>query len=148
MGATVVTSGDAAPVLKLGEHVLDLVTLPVENFIVSDGFLAAPSWRNAGLDTPVNKRLAEPVAVVAPVGDERFGLRQGIEDQPRALVIAHLAFGEEHDERLSHAVADDMELGVQPAFRADTAGKPWAAISDFETGRPLGWVFRKFVGCF
>src|SRR5271169_5462835 len=36
VGATIVTGSDAAPVLKLGEHVLDLVALPVENFIVSD----------------------------------------------------------------------------------------------------------------
>jgi len=39
-------------------------------------------------------------------------------------VIAHLAFGQHHDERLAGAVADDMELGVQSAFRApDTTGK-------------------------
>jgi hypothetical protein len=30
----------------------------------------------------------------------------------------------------------------------DHNGKPWVHISDFETGRPLGWVFREFVSCF
>gem|GEM_PF-5127177 len=32
----------------------------------------------------ISERLAEPVAVAASVGDERFGLRQGAEDQPRS----------------------------------------------------------------
>jgi hypothetical protein len=38
-------------------------------------------------------------------------------------VIAHLAFGQQHEEGLAGGVADDMELGVQAAFRTpDTTG--------------------------
>ena len=40
MGASVVTSVDASPVLELVEHVLDLVTLAVEGRVVRDGDLA------------------------------------------------------------------------------------------------------------
>ena len=41
MGASVVACGDAAPVLELGEQVLDLVPLPVEGFVIGEGPLAA-----------------------------------------------------------------------------------------------------------
>jgi hypothetical protein len=27
-------------------------------------------------------------------------------------------------------------------------GKPWVHIASFETGEPLGWVFREFIACF
>lgn len=38
-------------------------------------------------------------------------------------MIAHLAFGQQHDEQLAGAVADDVEFRVQSAFRApDTTG--------------------------
>ena len=39
MGASIVTSVDASPVLEFAEHVLDLVTLAVEGLVVQDGAL-------------------------------------------------------------------------------------------------------------
>jgi hypothetical protein len=27
-------------------------------------------------------------------------------------------------------------------------GKPWVHVASFETGEPLGWVFREFIACF
>jgi hypothetical protein len=70
-----------------------------------------------------NHRNGEPIAVVAAIGKKRFGRRQGVEDQSRALVIAHLALAEQQDERLAVAVADGVEFRVQAAFRApDTPG--------------------------
>jgi hypothetical protein len=27
-------------------------------------------------------------------------------------------------------------------------GKPWVHVASFETGAPLGWVFREFIACF
>jgi hypothetical protein len=66
---------------------------------------------------------AEPVRVVAFVGEKVLGPRQGRKHERRALVVAHLALREEHDERPAVAVADRMQLRVQPAFRApDTSG--------------------------
>jgi hypothetical protein len=41
------------------------------------------------------------------VGDQRLGLWQSIEHEPRALVIAHLAFGKHHHQWLASAVAYD-----------------------------------------
>jgi hypothetical protein len=30
----------------------------------------------------------------------------------------------------------------------DQRGKPWAYISRYSDGEPLGWVFREFISCF
>ncbi len=27
-------------------------------------------------------------------------------------------------------------------------GKPWVRIEDYQTKKPIGWVFREFVSCF
>src|SRR4051794_5355183 len=48
----------------------------------------------SGLDAPLRQRLAEPVTVIAPVTDQRLRRRQLINDDPRALVVAHLAFAQ------------------------------------------------------
>ena len=67
--------------------------------------------------------MAEPVSIVASVGEQRLGLGEGVDHQRRPLVVAHLPFAEQHDQRAALAVADCMELGVQPAFgAADTSG--------------------------
>lgn len=44
--------------------------------------------RDAGFDVLRGERFPEPVGVIASVA----------EHQPGALVVAHLAFGEQHDE--------------------------------------------------
>lgn len=69
------------------------------------------------------QRLAEPVTVVALVADQIPGFGQGVKHQRGALVVTHLAFAEQQDERPAPAVADRMELRVQAAFGApDTSG--------------------------
>lgn len=56
--------------------------------------------------------------------DQRHGAREGLQHEARAFVIAHPACGNQHDGRPADFVADAMQPGVQPAFRAaDTAGK-------------------------
>jgi Bacterial SH3 domain len=30
----------------------------------------------------------------------------------------------------------------------DKAGKPWVYVAAYDTGRPIGWVFREFIACF
>ena len=123
MGASVVARCDALPGLDFGEEVLDFVALAVGCLVIVERRLAAFGRWNAGLGYPFLQRVAKPVAVVAPVGDQGFRLWQDAEHELRALVIARLAFGKQHDQGLSGAVADDVQLGVQPAFRApDTIG--------------------------
>ena len=65
--------------------------------------------------------------------------RQAFEQEPRAFVIAHLTFGEQHNERLAGAVAHDTEFRVQAAFRAPdtTFERPAAAQCAFALGASL-----------
>jgi hypothetical protein len=78
---------------------------------------------NAGFAVSFGESVSEPIAVIATVGKEDLGGRQGLKDQPRALMVAHLALAEEQDQGLALAVADGVELRVQAAFGApDAAG--------------------------
>lgn len=48
---------------------------------------------------------------------------QGIQNETRALVVAHLTFAEQHDDRASLTIADGVQFGVQSAFGPpDTTG--------------------------
>src|SRR3712207_5498488 len=123
MGAAVITGRDPTPVFELGEHVLDLVPLPIQRLVIGNRHLAAPGRRNAGRDVLVGKSLPEPVAVIASVGNQGCARWQRSHDEPSALMVAHLTFRQKQDDRLAGAIADGMELGVQATFRApDTTG--------------------------
>ena len=65
--------------------------------------------------------MAEPVGILAPVTKQNFSFGERVEHQSCALVIAHLAFAEQHHEGSALAVADSMKLGVQ-AGAPDTSG--------------------------
>jgi Bacterial SH3 domain len=30
----------------------------------------------------------------------------------------------------------------------DDRGRPWVYIASYDSGRPIGWVFREFISCF
>ena len=124
MCASVVAGCDAAPVLDPVEDVLDLVALAVEVLVIVDPDLAVGAWRDARGDAAFGQSSPEPVAVVALVAQQFLGVGQHRKQQESALVIAHLAFGEEQDDRASLAIADGVQLGVQPALGPpDTSGK-------------------------
>ena len=70
MGASVVTRVDAPPVLEPAEHVLDLVALAIEHAVVFDRYFSIGLGGDAGGDFALCESLAEPVGVVALVGEE------------------------------------------------------------------------------
>jgi hypothetical protein len=76
MGASVVARSDTSPILELGEHVLDFMALLVERLVIIDGLLAVFPARNTRNDITDGQRIAEPVAVIASVSDERRGIWQ------------------------------------------------------------------------
>lgn len=124
VSASVVAGGDAPPILELGEHVLDPMALFVERLVIGQRDFSAFGGRNARLAASLAEGGPEPIAVIASVGDQGGGWRQGVKDQPRALVIAHLALAEQEDEGFAVRIANGVELRVQAAFRApDTTGK-------------------------
>ncbi len=123
MGASVVACCDASPVLELCEQVLDLVSLSVDGLVVFEWHFAAAARRDARLDAPCFRFLSEPGAAIAAIGDQMGGRRQGVEHEPCALVVAHLAFRQQQDDRPAVTVADRVELGVQPTLGSpDTTG--------------------------
>jgi len=68
---------------------------------------------------------AEPVGIVSLVSEHGHGVRDGIEDLGSALVVAHLAFAEQREQRPAPAIADDLELRVEAAFgSSDTWEQP------------------------
>src|SRR3546814_18537695 len=60
VGTAVVSSMDAPPILKPAEHVLDLVSLAIEQRIVRDRCLPVSLCRDAGGDAALRERLAKP----------------------------------------------------------------------------------------
>ncbi len=57
-------------VLEFGGRVLDFMTMAVEALVVVERRFSAFGLRNAGRDALGFERLAEPVAVIASVGDQ------------------------------------------------------------------------------
>jgi len=123
MGAAVVSCSDASPVFEPAEHALDTVALLVEFSVVGDRRFAVRSARDAGLDLEIGQGFAKPVAVIALVGDQDAGVRQVGQHGRSPPIVAHLAFGEQQDQRLAVGVADRMQFRVQAALGApDTTG--------------------------
>jgi hypothetical protein len=110
--------------LDPAEDVFDLVALAVEVRVVVVLDLAVLAGRDARGDAAFGQCGAEPVAVVALVGEQFLGAGKRRKQQKSALVVAHLAFGQQHRDRPAEPVADRMELRVQAALGApDTSGK-------------------------
>ena len=122
-GALVIAGVDAAPVLETGEHVLDAITLSVERPVVGYMDPAIDFGGDAGGDAAFGERLAEPVGVMAPVGEHGGGGWQGIDQQGGAFEIAGLPFGQHQANGTAAVIPYGMELGGQSAAAApDTLG--------------------------
>ena len=107
-----------SPVLEPGEQVLDRMTLSTECRVVWMGMLAVPSRGNAGRDAEAFEGSAEAIAVAAAVGDQFGGRRQRVDQEPGALVVAHLPRRQQQDHGPGTPIADNVQLGVQPALGA------------------------------
>ena len=123
MRAAVVTRCDAPPVLEFGEQVLDLVAFLVECLVIWIWHLSASARGDAGLYPLCLQCFPEDLAVISAISNQRLGWRQDIKHEPSALMIAHLTFGKQHDDRAPLTIADGVQFGVQPAFGSpDTTG--------------------------
>jgi hypothetical protein len=70
--AAVVVGVDAAPVLEVPDHVLDLLALLVEVFVVVDLDLAVGLGRGAGRNATLDEAFAEPVGIISLVAKQMF----------------------------------------------------------------------------
>src|SRR3546814_14831795 len=62
--------------------------------------------------------VAEPVGIIAPVGEHPLRFGQTVEQSGRASVIADLPGGHEEADRAAICIGHGMKLGVHTAFRA------------------------------
>jgi hypothetical protein len=108
--ASVVAGGDATPVLEAREQVLDPVTLLVEFPVVAGGGLAPAPGRDAGGNSRVLKGLAEPVGIVALVGQERPCGQESIQQGRRTSRVPHLAGRQEEGQRPTQPAAAHVQL--------------------------------------
>lgn len=95
----VVTCLDLAPVLEFAEHNLDPMAPSVKHGVVGDRHLAVGLLWDAGGDATWIQGGAQPVGIVATVGQQR-----------RALAIAHLALAEQNHQRSVLTIAGDMPI--------------------------------------
>ena len=123
MRAAVIAGVDASPVLEFSEHVLDLVATAVEFPVEGGRVFPVRLWRYAGGDAARNERPAESIRVISLVAQQRFGLGKRINHECCPLVVAHLSFAEQQNDRAALTVTYGMKLGVQASLGApDTAG--------------------------
>jgi hypothetical protein len=74
------------------------------------------------LSIPLSLKPMEAESVTdLPRGNKRLGVWQYGMDHSRAPMVTHLSLGEKKDDWPANAIADRVQLGVQPAFRAADA---------------------------
>jgi len=76
VSASVVPGRNPAPVLEAAEHALDAVALLVLVSVVVDVLLPVFTARDARLYAPFGEGMAEPIAVIATIGDQDIRLWQ------------------------------------------------------------------------
>lgn len=79
MGASVIAAVDAAPAFELSEHVPNFVALVGERGIMGNGHFTICLRRDAWCDAALLQNGAEPVGIIAPVGEQCFGFREGVD---------------------------------------------------------------------
>ena len=110
MSTSVIAHSNSAPVLESAEHDFDFVALFIEFFVIWDRFVSVPLGGNAGSNPLFKQLIPKPSGIVAPVRQECIGIRHGIEQYCRSLVITDLPLGKMKSHRLTGGIADGMEL--------------------------------------
>lgn len=132
LGASVVAGVDPAPVLEFAEHVLDLVALTVDGVVVRDGLLAVCLSWNAEGDASLLQSGAEPVGIIAPVGEQRLGSREGIDHQLIGLSALGGKFGEDAVEYAQTASANEPVVDRIVRVVTDRRITPQQPVPDHE----------------
>ena len=68
MRATIISHGNASPILEASEQALNEIATLVKLGVVNDGLVAAAATRNTGRDVALAERSAPSVAVIAARG--------------------------------------------------------------------------------
>src|SRR3546814_7421504 len=106
---------DALPIST--EHDLDAIAAFFAPLVVFYGLVPYFPARDAGRDPLFLQGVAEPVGIIASVGQHPLRLGQTVEQSGRASVIADLASGHEEADGTAIRIGHSMQLGVHAAFR-------------------------------
>ena len=109
MGASVVSGGDAAPVLEPADPTVDEMARFVELGVVGDPLHTVGAAWEAGGDLAGGEGVAAPVAVVALVGDQGRGIGQARPETLGAAIVVDLALGPPPPPGSAVAVSDRVE---------------------------------------
>jgi hypothetical protein len=131
--ASVVTGGDATPVLQPREHGLD----PNAALILLDELAANLSQWDAGLYPFLFQCFTEPVIAIAPVCQQPVCRRQAAHERNRSRVVADLTGGHQEADRATVGVVDGVQFGVYAALYVVNQTAPLVAGAPFSTA---GWL--------
>ena len=106
MCASIIAGVDTAPILKLSEHVLDFMAVPVEATVILNLDFAVGFRGNTGLNSTVSKGGAEPICVISLIAQKLPGFWDCGQHQCRPFEVAHLPFAQEHDQRTPKPVTN------------------------------------------
>jgi hypothetical protein len=109
---------------KAGEVVPDLVAEAIQRRVLRDLELSADAGRQTRRNPQYDRRVAEPIGIVAPVCQQNPRLRDRGRHRPRAGAVQGLASRKEYPDRSSLCVGRDMLFRVPAAFRP--TGQPSA----------------------
>ena len=136
--ASVVSDGDAPPILDPAEHVLDAIALLVEDVVVVGRFFRFLRCGMQG-ERPFLAIRCGTSRRRINIRQQFLGFGQAVEQMPDTLTVAGLARGEEKQQRSAQPIDDGVQLGVQAAFcSSDAAGKS-PLLSRLAAVR---WAFR------
>ena len=114
-GELVVTGGDAAEVLQLGEEPLDQIALAVES--LAEAGLPSPValGRNVGRSALVLDHLADAVGIVGLVRQHDGARSEVVEQSVGDLAIMCLARRQAEPDREPLRIDDRVDFGREPA---------------------------------
>lgn len=122
--ASVVSSGNSAPILEAPKHNLNFMALLIESFIIFCRVLSISFGRNAGSYASIEQCLTKPVRIIASICQQFLSLWHGSQQLFCPFIIACLPLCECKSKWPPLSVAKRMELGIQSASCAsDAAGK-------------------------
>lgn len=118
VGELVVAGGDGSVDLEMSDLALDPTALAVELFVPADRRLAVRARRDDRANTAGFEIIADGVAVVAFVGQQRLGRTFGqVDHRVVALAVRRLAAGEVEGEWPAVGITDTMNFTGKPAPR-------------------------------
>ena len=133
-GEFVVSRRDGPIDLEPAEGALDAVAQAVELLAISNRLRTVSPTRDHRSDAPSDEVVADRIAVVALVGEQRAGRVEWQRHQRVvALAVRRFAAGEMEAERSAEGVSDTMNFTGEPAPRAAKrlfASPPFAPAAD------------------